>query len=753
MANIKVSQLPAASTPLTGTELAMVVQGGLSKQTAVSTFGAAISYTPAGTGAVTTTVQAKLRQTVSFKDFGCTGNGTTDDTAAFQLAVNYASSAGCTLTGDSTDTYRLTGSVTSSGALRIRGSFTIKQGVGGGIQVEPSRTVSTSVSAITTTQYPASTGLSSVPTLTVSSATGLSVGDICHLRSTNTYSYDGTVKKGETVEIAAISGTTVYLVGSLVNTYTTSITLEKLNSAVVDIDGPIFTYDGDPSVPTSITRLCALMLTGCVKPRVRATFQDDLTSGLLLYTCWKSEIDVTAKNLRVNYGYGMYGYGVVSYGSCGYGRIKVNGYKTGHLYTNGVWAGGTSIRDGNVVGDYIYSSVSTGSLMASFDTHAGAVGTRFDGCFATYNTTDAGQPNYSTCYGFQDRGLNTQFIGCGTTNTYASFYFGTTSVDYGGVVNTTKIQGGVFSNTGSTGTFNGVAAQTSTDTITFQVTNATLDNMTWNNYGSTTAVLDMKFCTFQGNGSYGWNQSDSEGQINYTMCEFNKILTVRTGKNCVVRMLKCNRISTHSNAEPIIVKVGSTLTLDGYYADAPSWGAGGLVKCGDGSASTSSTVTISNASPAVITWSGHGLRNNTAVQFTTTGGLPSGLQTGVTYYVINATSTTFNVTDSLGGAAINTTTAGSGTQTCSTTIALNSGTMSAAMGFEYYPITTDGVVTTSVIDIKQRPLRPQKGATGSRPSLKTWDVGATYLDTTLAANGKPITWTGTIWVDSAGTSV
>jgi len=47
-----------------------------------------ISYTPAGTGAVATTVQAKLRETVSVKDFGAVGNGTTDETTAIQAALN-----------------------------------------------------------------------------------------------------------------------------------------------------------------------------------------------------------------------------------------------------------------------------------------------------------------------------------------------------------------------------------------------------------------------------------------------------------------------------------------------------------------------------------------------------------------------------------------------------------------------------------------------------------------------------------------
>jgi len=90
MANVKISGLPAASTPLTGAELVPIVQSGVTSQTTVGDFGAAVSYTPSGTGAITTTVQAKLRETVSVKDFGAVGDGTTDDTAAIQAAFTYA---------------------------------------------------------------------------------------------------------------------------------------------------------------------------------------------------------------------------------------------------------------------------------------------------------------------------------------------------------------------------------------------------------------------------------------------------------------------------------------------------------------------------------------------------------------------------------------------------------------------------------------------------------------------------------------
>lgn len=81
----------------------------------------------------------------------------------------------------------------------------------------------------------------------------------------------------------------------------------------------------------------------------------------------------------------------------------------------------------------------------------------------------------------------------------------------------------------------------------------------------------------------------------------------------------------------------------------------------------STTVTISVATPGVITWTGHGLAANTPVVFTTTGALPTGLTAGTTYYVKTVLdANTFTVSATPGGTVINTSSTQSGVHTGTT---------------------------------------------------------------------------------------
>jgi hypothetical protein len=73
----------------------------------------------------------------------------------------------------------------------------------------------------------------------------------------------------------------------------------------------------------------------------------------------------------------------------------------------------------------------------------------------------------------------------------------------------------------------------------------------------------------------------------------------------------------------------------------------------------SSTVTITIASPGVVTLAAHGFIANQGVVFSNTGGnLPTGITAGTEYFVIPLTSSTFEIAATPNGAPINT----SGTQ-------------------------------------------------------------------------------------------
>lgn len=98
----------------------------------------------------------------------------------------------------------------------------------------------------------------------------------------------------------------------------------------------------------------------------------------------------------------------------------------------------------------------------------------------------------------------------------------------------------------------------------------------------------------------------------------------------------------------------------------------------------SSTVTITIASPGVVTWNAHGLSDGTAVMFGTTGALPTGLSAGTVYYVVSGAANSFSVSATVGGTAINT----SGSQ---------SGTHGAGSDNTYWGVNSNGGIFNGIV--------------------------------------------------------
>ena len=88
-----------------------------------------VTYQPPFTGGVATTVQNKLAQTVSIKDFGAVGDGVTNDTAAIQNAID-AAAGGTVLVP--IGTYVVTGLTDATGGVRIQGQGTDSKIIGAG---------------------------------------------------------------------------------------------------------------------------------------------------------------------------------------------------------------------------------------------------------------------------------------------------------------------------------------------------------------------------------------------------------------------------------------------------------------------------------------------------------------------------------------------------------------------------------------------------------------------------------------------
>lgn len=192
----------------------------------------------------------------------------------------------------------------------------------------------------------------------------------------------------------------------------------------------------------------------------------------------------------------------------------------------------------------------------------------------------------------------------------------------------------------------------------------------------------------------------------------------------------------------------------------------GAVRVASSPNKTLGTVTMTIASPCVLTLNSHGLTLNDTVTFTTTSALPTGIVAGTTYYVISAglTANDFEISLAAGGSAVNTSGSQSGVHTLyrTTPYAINdqdprlptqdendamAGTAGTPSSSNKY-VTNDDTTGTGAV-VRQSALSQGvsfpmaeafTGATSPQPAVLIDDLNQNIFDTTTSfgAAGSPM---------------
>lgn len=168
---------------------------------------------------------------------------------------------------------------------------------------------------------------------------------------------------------------------------------------------------------------------------------------------------------------------------------------------------------------------------------------------------------------------------------------------------------------------------------------------------------------------------------------------------------------------------------------------------------------ITNASPAVLSLTGHGLSAGDPVVLSTSGSLPTGFTAGTVYYVISAglTADEFELSATSGGSAINTSSAGSGTHSVTTHYSSLSSTANWQFAqFNNYVVAVQVNTAPQVYDLTSSSAFADLG--GSPPNAAYISVVNRFL--VLSGLASPnvyrIQWSGlnatTTWTSGVGQS-
>lgn len=312
----------------------------------VETNAANVIYDPAGTGAVATNVQSKLREFVSVKDFGAVGDGVADDTAAIQAAINAATGKKLFFP---VGTYRLTAGLTVSSAvgLVLDPSATLDySGVAAGTSL--GQRIAVTFSGAVGSDFDVTANIAArATTISLASTTGLAANDWILVRSNDPYAPGGDPSQGTLGHIARVrtvnSGTQITTWEPSPFAYTESLNLRITKVTMLEgasIEGGRILCGGVGSVHSGVR------FNYCDTPMCRGVSVDGAEdSGVSFANCVAPQVhncDVV-RSTSPGGAVGNTGYAIAVYGGVGGNASGNRLYNSRHAIAGGGFSGVVSL--------------------------------------------------------------------------------------------------------------------------------------------------------------------------------------------------------------------------------------------------------------------------------------------------------------------------------------------------------------------------------------------------------------------------